>query len=131
MPCARAANPTARLAQKVPAAVPPWQWPLLLPGGSVHRNASTWAKPVVVVGSGPIPRPGGLQSTSLPWLTRLWGRSGPRPLVAVLTMKWAPWVIRETFMPQRISSIVQLLWVSLVKKPRICRTPEALSTRAV
>ena len=58
-------------------------------------------------------------------------RFGPLPFWAVLTMKWAPWVMRETFSAQRTSEIVQFSWVSLVKKPRICETPTALSARAV
>jgi hypothetical protein len=115
----------------VPALGPPLQLPLLLPGGPVHRNASAWANPVVVVGGGPIARPGGLQRTSLPFLTRLWGRSGPLPFWAVLTMKFAPPVLAETFWAQWISSIVQLMCVSLVKNPRMFRTPAAFRTLAV
>ena len=57
--------------------------------------------------------------------------SGPRPLSAVLTMKCAPWVSLEILVAQRTSLIVQFRWVSLVKKPRILRTPIALRIRAV
>ena len=56
---------------------------------------------------------------------------GPWPLLAVLTMKWAPWVRLATCVAHRISLIVHWLWVSLVKKPRILSTPIALSTLAV
>src|SRR5947209_312308 len=121
----------ARAGQNVPEEGPPWQWPLELPGTDVHIQASAWGNPVLVVGIGPSPRPGGLQSTSLPFLRRLCGRSGPFPFWAVLTMKCAPCVLAETLFAQRTSSIVQFRWVSLVKKPRILPTPIALRTRAV
>ena len=55
----------------------------------------------------------------MPWVVG-WGlSSGPRPFWAVLTMKWAPWVSFEILVAQRTSLMVQLVWVSLVKKPRI------------
>ena len=94
-------------------------------------NASTYGYPVLVLSSGPSPRPGGLHRSSTPWVVG-WGLSfGPRPLLAVLTMKWAPWVRLATLVAQRISLIVHWLWVSLVKKPWILLTPMALRAFAV
>jgi hypothetical protein len=93
----------------------------------VHRNASTRANPVCVVGNGPMPRLGGLQRSLVPWVTGCGFFFGPRPFSPVLTMKWAPWTWRETFMAHRISLIVQFSCVSLVKKPRTPRSPSRLS----
>src|SRR6202035_5525026 len=96
-----------------------------------HRNASTSANPVVVVGRGPSPRPGGLHRFSIPWLLGCLLSSGPRPFEDVLTMKCAPWVLRETCSPHLISLLVHASWVSLVKKPRIRRMSTLFSLDAV
>ena len=56
----------APASHQVPGAVPPLQVPLLDPGTLVHRKASTWVNPVVVVVRGPIPRRGALQGPQRP-----------------------------------------------------------------
>ena len=94
-------------------------------------NASASGYPVSVLSVGPRPRPGGLHRSSTPWVVG-WGLSlGPWPLLAVLTMKWAPWVRLAIAVAQRISLIVHWLWVSLVKNRWILSTPMAFRAFAV
>src|SRR5581483_10551904 len=126
-----AARSIARFGQNVPAGGPPLQRPLLSPGTCSHIHASARGKPVWVVGRGPIDRFGGLHRSSLPCLTGCGFFLGPFPFSEVFTMKWAPPVSLETFSAHLTSSIVQLRWVSFVKKPRTLRTPAAFSAFAV